>query len=65
MTGYAWNFGDGTTASGRTASHRYPNVSATYQVTLTVTDSRNQKGSTTRQVRCYRNITTPICFGQI
>ncbi|MGH3736877.1 MAG: S8 family serine peptidase [Micromonosporaceae bacterium] len=62
VAGYAWNFGDGTTANGRTASHRYPNVSARYQVTLTVTDSRNQKGSTTRQVRCYRNVTTPICF---
>lgn len=34
---YAWNFGDGGTASGATASHTYA-VAGAYLVTLTVTD---------------------------
>ncbi len=34
---YAWNFGDGGTASGATASHTYA-IAGAYLVTLTVTD---------------------------
>ncbi|MHC3130141.1 MAG: PKD domain-containing protein [Candidatus Bathyarchaeota archaeon] len=34
---YSWDFGDGNTATGVTASHSYP-TSGTYTVTLTVTD---------------------------
>ena len=34
---YAWNFGDGSAASGATASHTY-SAGGTYMVTLTVTD---------------------------
>jgi PKD repeat protein len=34
---YAWDFGDGTTASGPNARHTYPSY-GTYPVTLTVTD---------------------------
>ncbi|WP_146069834.1 PKD domain-containing protein [Cryobacterium sp. M15] len=38
ITGYSWNFGDGTSGSGVTASHSYA-VEGAYDVTLTVTDN--------------------------
>ncbi|NUT95329.1 MAG: S8 family serine peptidase [Saccharothrix sp.] len=62
VTAYTWQFGDGTTGSGKTTSHSYPNVAKNYTVTLTVTDNKNQPGTTTRTVRCYKNINTPLCF---
>ncbi|WEO76945.1 PKD domain-containing protein [Cryobacterium sp. SO2] len=37
IAGYAWDFGDGATATGVTASHGYP-TAGDYTVTLTVTD---------------------------
>jgi PKD repeat protein len=37
ITGYEWDFGDGSTATGATVSHSYASV-GTYTVTLTVTD---------------------------
>ncbi len=62
IASYSWNFGDGGTATGKTASHSYPNAGATYTVRLTVTDSKGQPGSTTHQVKCYKHISTPLCF---
>lgn len=41
---HAWNFGDGTTGSGATASHVYP-AAGCYTVTLTVTDARGVSSS--------------------
>ena len=43
ITGYSWNFGDGTTASGAAASHIYPVGSFT--ASLSVTDNLNAVGS--------------------
>lgn len=43
ITGYAWSFGDGTTAAGVAASHAYKKSGA-YVVTLTVTDDRGSRG---------------------
>lgn len=44
---YAWNFGDGTSAMGANASHKY-GVPGTYTATVTVNDSRG--GTTTGSV---------------
>jgi PKD repeat protein len=49
VTGYSWNFGDGTTGSGRTASHAYT-AAGTYTATLTVTDGFGQSSSTTHTI---------------
>jgi len=49
IVAYAWNFGDGTTGSGRTASHTYA-AAGTYNVTLTVTDDDSAQGAVVRAV---------------
>lgn len=47
---YAWDFGDGSTAAGATASHTYA-TGGTYLVTLTVINDAGLSATTTRAVR--------------
>ena len=49
IASYAWAFGDGTTATGVTATHRYA-AGGSYPVTLTVTDDRGSASTTSRTV---------------
>ena len=65
IASYAWNFGDGTTGTGQTASRTYA-AYGTYRVTLTVTDTDDETDSTTRSVLANRGPTarfTASCNG--
>ncbi|MEZ5243346.1 MAG: PKD domain-containing protein, partial [Microthrixaceae bacterium] len=46
---YAWNFGDGGTATGVTSTHEYT-ADGTFTITLTVTDNGGLTATTTRTV---------------
>ena len=50
IVSYAWNFGDGATASGALVTHVYSQPGA-YQVSLTVTNSQGLTATTTQVVR--------------
>lgn len=49
ITTYAWNFGDGTTATGATTSHSYA-ATGSYVVSLRVTDALGQVSQAQRTV---------------
>ena len=49
VASHAWDFGDGSTGSGGTASHTF-GAAGTYAVTLTVTDDDGAVGAATQQV---------------
>ncbi len=54
IVGYAWNFGDGTTGSGKQVTHTYgsaPNFSSsTFSVVLTVRDNSGLEGTVANNV---------------
>jgi PKD repeat protein len=52
ISDYAWSFGDGTRASGLTASHSYASP-GTYTVGLKVTNDAGQSTSTSQTVSVY------------
>jgi PKD repeat protein len=49
IASYSWDFGDGTTGSGVTTSHRYV-AAGTYTVVLTVRDEAGQSGSASQTI---------------
>jgi PKD repeat protein len=49
IASYSWDFGDGTTGSGVTTSHRYI-AAGTYTVVLTIRDEAGQSGSTSQTI---------------
>ena len=61
ITSYAWDFGDGGTSSGVTASHTFA-TAGTYPATLTVINAQGLTGSSTQQVTVTQAGPTPIGF---
>jgi subtilisin family serine protease len=59
IAAYAWDFGDGFTASGAVTSHTYA-VAGVYTSVLTITDNYGYSGSTNVVVSCTRPAYTPM-----
>ena len=58
IASYGWTWGDTTAGTGKTASHTYP-TAGSYQVSLTVTDDRGAKTTTTQTVTATAPTLTP------
>jgi hypothetical protein len=50
ISSYQWNFGDGSSGTGRTVRHVYQNT-GTCTATLTIIDNQNNRSSSTRTIR--------------
>ncbi|TDC23599.1 S8 family serine peptidase [Kribbella albertanoniae] len=64
IASYAWNFGDGKTGTGVTASNTYGNTQKTYTAQLKVTDRTGNTSTATKQVQCWSVGAQAFCFGQ-
>ncbi len=61
IVSYVWDFGDGSSGSGETATHIY-NAQGTYTATLTVTDNNGLTGSDTALIK-IGSVTNPYTYG--
>jgi PKD repeat protein len=59
IVSYAWNFGDGGTGSGVTASRNYT-AAGTYIATLTLTDNDGLTSTATRTITVYSAVPTSL-----
>jgi PKD repeat protein len=62
ITSYEWDFGDGTTGTGETATHTYTSA-GTYTAELRVTDDDGRTDTTTRTVTVEPRVVTAINAG--
>lgn len=58
---YAWDFGDGTTASGQTTTHQFRTVGS-FQVRLTVTDARGATAVAVQTVPVAPGVPPTVSF---
>jgi PKD repeat protein len=58
---YSWDFGDGGTDTGRTATHSFDNP-GTYAVTLTISDQFNRTAATTQTIDVAGGVTPTASF---
>lgn len=61
VTGYAWDFGDGTTITDANPSHTYA-APGTYSVSLTVTDNRGGTGQATTSVTATQAVPSSVSY---
>lgn len=61
IVSYVWNFGDGFTATGLTASHTYA-AAGTYTVSLTVTDDDGATDTATGMISVAESVAPDIAF---
>lgn len=64
IASYAWNFGDGGTSTTASPNHAYA-ANGSYTVSLTVTDSANRTGSTSKSVAVTDDAVTALSNGQV
>lgn len=61
IASYQWSFGDGGTASGRTATHEF-NTPGTYIVSLTITDAYGRSASTSQILNVSAGVNPTATF---